>query len=152
MTWQGFVLLRVSQPNQLPNFDRPVPAAVSVTGVPFANWPRHALEQIRPGGELVTVPDPLPAKVRVRISVDAPPPPVLVKQTTLAVMNPVTTAPDDDKPPVLLLVVTVAETSVPPHASPVAVSMPVELTLNICTSFEAHVTRFVMSLVTGGWM
>jgi len=60
-------------------------------------------------------------------------------------------APDEDSPPALLLVVTVAETREPPHAKPVAGS-PVELTENICVSFDAHVTLFVMSLVTGGWI
>jgi hypothetical protein len=77
---------------------------------------------------------------------------VLVKQTTFAVIDPVTMAPDEDSPPALLFVVTVAETREPPQAKPVAVSSPVELTENICVSFEAQVTLFVMSLVTGGWI
>jgi hypothetical protein len=104
--------------------------------------------QLIPKGELVTVPEPLPAKLTVRTGA----PPVLVKQTTFAVIDPVTMAPDEDSPPALLFVVTVAETREPPQAKPVAVSSPVELTENICVSFEAQVTLFVMSLVTGGWI
>jgi hypothetical protein len=50
------------------------------------------------------------------------------------------------------LVVTVAEIIVPPQDTPVAVISPVEFTVTICGVFELHVTWFVMSLVTGGWM
>ena len=135
-----------------PPNEPPTGVALRVTVVPLAKLALHApcwvLEQLIPPGELVTVPEPLPAKRTVRIG----DPPVLVKQTTFAVMDPVTMAPDEDSPPALLFVVTVAETREPPHANPVAVSSPVELTENICVSFEAHVTLFVMSLVTGGWM
>jgi hypothetical protein len=77
---------------------------------------------------------------------------VLVKQTTFAVIDPVTMAPDEDSPPALLFVVTVAETREAPHAKPVAVSSPLEVTENICVSLDAHVTWFVMSFVTGGWI
>ena len=143
-----------SHPVQLSNTDEPVAVAVRVTGVPLAYWVRHGvgLEQLRPGGALATVPAPRPAKVRVRTGDPVPPPLELVKQTTFAVMNPVTTAPDEESPPVLVFVVSVAETSVPPHDSPVAVSKPVASTVNICGVFELQVTWFVMSLVTGGWM
>jgi hypothetical protein len=151
---QGFVLVDESHPAQLPNTDEPVGDAVSVTAVPLVNWVRHGngLAQLRPDGELVTVPAPFPAKVRVRTGEPVPPPLELVKQTTFPVMYPVTSAPDEDKPPELVLVVSVAETSVPPHDSPVAVSKPVESTVNICGVFDVQVTWFVMSLVTGGWM
>ena len=55
------------------------------------------LEQLRPNGELATVPEPLPRNVKVRPGLPEPPPDP-VKQTTFAVINPVTTAPDDDIP------------------------------------------------------
>jgi hypothetical protein len=42
-------------------------------------------------------------------------------------------------PPALVFVLTVAETSVAPHAFPVAVSKPVELTVNIWGVFENQV-------------
>lgn len=76
VTVQGFTSLGVSQPNQLPNTDEPMGAAVSTTVVPVTNWARHGdgLAQLRPGGELVTVPAPLPANVRVRTGEDPPPP------------------------------------------------------------------------------
>jgi len=99
----------------------------------------------------VTVPEPLPRNVKVRAGLPEPPPDE-VKQTTFAVIYPVTTAPDEDKPPELLFVVTVAEISVPPHDSPVAVSNPVELTVNIWGVFDDQVASLVMSFVTGGWM
>ena len=75
----------------------------------------------------MTVPDPFPAKLTVRAG--EPAPPLLVKQTTFAVMKPVTGDPDDDIPPELLFVVTVAEISVAPHASPVTVITPAEFTV-----------------------
>lgn len=96
---------------------------------------------------------PPPAKLSVRVGSPVPlPPPELTKQTTLAVMDPVTFAPEEDTPDASAFVVTVAETSVLPQAAPVAVSRPVELTVNICGVLEAQVTWFVISLVTGGWM
>lgn len=150
------VLGAESHPTQLPNTDVPVAVAVNVTGVPLAYWVRHGfgLEQLRPAGSLVTVPTPFPAKVSVNAGDPAPlPPPLeLVKQTTFAVMNPVTTAPDEVSPPALVFVVTVAEMSVPPHDAPVAVTRPVESTVTICGVFDVHVTWLVMSLVTGGWI
>ena len=145
-------LLFVHPPDQPPNEDDPTGVAVRVTEVPLEKLALQftaVLGQLIPEGELVTVPEPLPAKTTVKIG---PPPPLLVKQTTFAVIFAVTIAPDEDNPPALLFVVTVAETSEPPHAMPVAVSRPVELTVNIWVSFEAHVTWFVMSFVTGGWI
>ena len=55
------------------------------------------LEQLRPAGSLVTVPDAVPREsdVNARDPAPLPPPLELVKQTTFAVMNPVTTAPDE---------------------------------------------------------
>ena len=76
-----------------------------------------------------------------------------VKQTTVAVMLPVTIAPVDETFPILLLVVTVAETRASPQASPAAVIRPVaELTVITSGVFEVQVTWFVMSLLTGGCM
>lgn len=143
-------LLFVHPPDQPPNDEDPTGVAVRVTGVPLEKLALQlaaVLAQLIPEGELVTVPEPLPAKTTVRIG---PPPPLPVKHTTFAVIFAVTIAPDEDNPPALLFVVTVAETSEPPQAMPVAVSRPVGLTVNICVSFEAHVTWFVMSFVTGG--
>jgi len=88
VTVHGFVLAELSQFNQLPNVDEPVGVAVSVTRVPLPNWLRQGvgLAQLRPNGELVTVPAPLPANVRVRTGDVAPPLLLPVKQTTFAVM------------------------------------------------------------------
>jgi hypothetical protein len=118
--------------------------AARVTVVPFGKLSTQliaVLAQLKPEVELVTVPVPLPRKFTVRVG-SAPPPPLvlLVKQTTFAVMYPVTIAPEDDRPDPSLLVWTVAETRVPPQARPVAVSRPDEFTVNICVSFEAQVT------------
>jgi len=143
----------LGQPPDQPANEEPTGVAVRVTVVPLGKLALQLpaeLAQLSPTGELATVPEPAPAKSTVRIG--PPPPPVPVKQTTFAVIVPVTIAPDEDNPPTLLFVVTVAETREPPQAKPVAVNRPVELTVNICVSFEAQVTWFVMSLVTGGWM
>jgi len=103
--------LCVSQPVQPANVE-PFGVAVRVTGVPVTNAAVHVLTQLRPGGELVTVPAPVPAKVTVRRDPD----PVPVKQITFAVIVPVTTAPEDDMLPELLFVVTVAEINELPHS------------------------------------
>jgi hypothetical protein len=121
----------------------PLGVAVNVIVVPLTNVVAHVAEQLRPGGELTTVPAPVPAKVTVKVG------PVPVKQTTFAVIDPVTTAPDEDTVPALF-VVTVAETREVPQTRPVAVKSPEEVTVTICVSFDAHVTWLVMSLVTGG--
>jgi hypothetical protein len=142
VTIQGFVLAGVEQFDQPPNDEVPVGVAVSVTTVLAGNNAAHTpaeLAQLRPDGLLLTVPAPSPPKVKVRAK-PPPPPPVPVKQITFAVMYPVTTAPDEFKPPSLVFVFAVAETRVPPQASPVAVSMPVELTVNIWTVFDSQVT------------
>jgi hypothetical protein len=97
--------------------------------VPLGKLALHVLAQLRPVGELFTLPEPVPAKSTVRVGPEPPPEPV--KQTTFAVMTPVTMAPDDDRPASLLFVVTVAETREPPQDNPVAVSNPVELTVTI---------------------
>ena len=73
----------MSQPDQPPN--DPLGAAVSTTVAPDENVAVQLVEQIRPAGELVTVPLPGPAKDTVR---EGP----LAKQTTLAFMFPVTIA------------------------------------------------------------
>ena len=132
------------------NFTLPFGVAVKVTAVPLGKLELQVLAQPKPDGELVTVPDPLPAKVTVRFA--PPPPPLALKQITFAVMKPVTIAPDDDMFPALLLVVTVAEIRVLPQDSPVAVARPVELTVTMSGVFDVQVTWPVMSLVTGGWM
>jgi hypothetical protein len=96
----------------------------------------------------VTVPVPLPKNVTVKI---ADPLLVPVKQTTFAVVLPVTIAPDELRPLVLEFVWTVADTNAPvPQTFPVAVSKPVELTVTIWVLSEPHVTWSVMSFVTGG--
>ena len=106
--------------------------AVSVTVVPAGKLSTQliaVLAQSKVG--LVTVPVPLPRKLTVKIG-DAPPPPPLVsvKQTTLALMEPVTTAPEEDTPDPSAFVVTVAEICVfGPHTTPVAVISPVGLTV-----------------------
>jgi hypothetical protein len=134
-----------SQPaDQPPNV--PLGAAVNITMVPLGKLVLQLVAQLRPAGELVTVPVPVPAKVTVRIG------PEPVKHVTFAVMEPVTIAPDEDRPPLLLFVVFVAETRVFPQKSPVAVIRPVEVTVTICGVFEVQTTWSVMSLVTGGWI
>ena len=65
-------------------------------------------------------------------------------------MYPVTIAPDEDTPLPSLFVVAVADTKVPPQSMPVAVSSPVEVTVNICGVFDVQVTWLVISLVAGG--
>jgi hypothetical protein len=109
------------------------------------------LAQLKPEVELATTPVPLPWKLTVRIGSELPPPlPVLVKQTTLAVIFPVTIAPDEETPEPSAFVVTEAEISAPPHSKPVVVIKPVESIVNICGVSEFQVTLSVISLVTGG--
>lgn len=67
-----------SQPVHPPNAEPEPGAAVSVIVVPDANAALQLLAQLRPGGALVTVPDPVPVKSTARVTP--------VKQTTLAVM------------------------------------------------------------------
>jgi hypothetical protein len=143
----------VSHPPQPPNV--PLATAVNVTVVPLAKEElvqlTDELAQLSPAGELVTVPEPLPVKLMVRLGPVVPPPLLVpVKQITFPVMNPVTTAPVEEIPPALVLVVIVAETRVPPQESPVAVRSPVASTVIIWVSFDIQVTWFVMSFVTGG--
>jgi len=134
---------------QLLNVDEPVGMAVSITIEPAANTPTHGAGAkhgvLNPVGELVTVPNPAPLKVTVRVADPLP-----AKQITLPVIEPVTIVPEEEIPPALVFVCRVADTSVLPHASPVAVSRPVEFTVIIWVVLETHVTWFVMSLVTGG--
>lgn len=134
-----------SQPDQLPNVD-PLVVAVSVTTVPLVKRWLHVVAQLRPAGELVTVPEPVPGKFTVRLGPEL----LELKQTTFAVMKPVTIAPDESRPPALWFVVTVAETRAFPHARPVATKRPVGVTVTKSVVFEFHATWFVMSLVTGG--
>jgi hypothetical protein len=118
--------------------------AVSVTVVSLGKLSMQltaALAQVKPEVELLTVPVPLPEKLSVSVGSAAPPPlPVPVKQTTFAVILPVTMAPDDDTPDPSLFVVTVAETKPPPQRNPVAVIRPEELTVTSCGVLEAQVT------------
>ena len=141
-------------PDQPPNVEGATGVAVRVMVVPLGKLSMQltsVLAQLKPEVE-VTVPVPLPEKLTVKVG-PAPPPPLLVpsKQTTFAVMLPVTTAPDDDTPDPSALVVTVAETKVAPQTKPVAVSKPAGVMVNICGSLEAQVTWLVISFVTGGW-
>ena len=79
-----------SQPVHPPNV--PLGAAVSVTVEPLAKLLLEqvpaVLAQLNPGGELVTVPEPVPRKFNVMLGPEPPPPPPpeLEKQTTFAVM------------------------------------------------------------------
>jgi hypothetical protein len=141
-----------SQPPQLPNVDPAFGVAVTVTFVPLAKLRLQGFDvHVKFNGTVVMLPEPAPAKVTVRTGVPEPePPPLLPKQTTFAVMLPVTIAPDEDLPPALLFVVTVAVMREFPQAKPVAVIRPAELTVTTCGLLEAQVTWFVMSFVTGG--
>ena len=115
--------------------------AVRTTVVPETNAAKHGFPvQDKPAGELVTV--PVPGAV-ANCTVNSGPVPV--KQTTLAVMLPITIAFEP-----LPLAGVVAVTTALPQASPVAVSRPVEFTVTICGVFDDHVTSFVRSLVPGG--
>jgi hypothetical protein len=128
----------------------PFGVAVNVTAVPLVKVPLQVLAHPSPEGELVTIPEPVPAKFTVRFG--DPPPPVALKHFTFAVMKPVTIAPDEDIFPMLWFVVMVAEIRVLPQERPVAVARPVELTVTMSGVFEVQVTWAVMSLVTGGCM
>ena len=111
----------------------PAGTAVNIIAEPLAKplltQGLEALVQSRPGGELVTDPEPPPTTFRV--TVGPVPPPGPVKQTTLPVIEAVMMAPEDDRPPELLPVFTVAETRELPQAMPVAVSTPEESTVTI---------------------
>jgi len=72
-----------SQANQPENME-PLGVAVKVMVVPLAKLALQLVEQPRPAGELVTVPEPPPAKSTVRVGPKAPAP--AVKQTTFAVI------------------------------------------------------------------
>ena len=145
----------VQPPVKPPNAEVPTGVAVRVTGVPAGKLATHeisVLAQLSPEGVLFTVPIPVPEKSSVRTGSPPPPPPVvLVKQTTFAVMYPVTIAPEADRPLVSAFVFTVAEIRVPPHGPPVTVIRPVEFTVTMAGVFEFQMTWSVMSLVTGGW-
>lgn len=142
----------VQPPDQPPKVAGATGVAVRVTAVPAGKLSTQliaVLAQLKVA--LVTVPVPLPIKLTARIGAAPPPPPVLVKQTTLAVMKPVTTAPEEDTPEPSEFVVTVAEIKVfGPQTTPVAVISPPELTVTSWLSLVVQVTRSVMSLVTGG--
>jgi hypothetical protein len=58
---------RVSHPTQPPNVDPLLGVAVNVTVLPLAKFALHVDAQLSPGGELVTVPAPAPAKTTARI-------------------------------------------------------------------------------------
>lgn len=115
-----------------------VGVAVRVIAVELAKAALQILGQLIPPGELVTV--PVPETATVRVGFPLPPPPVPVKQTTLAVILPVTIAPEELRPAALLFVLTVAEMTLPPHTNPVAVSSPVGVIVNICGSSEPQAT------------
>ena len=124
----------LSQPVQPPNVDA-FGVAVNVTLVPAAKLALQVAAQPKPPGELDTVPAPVPAKFTVRRW------PVPLKQTTVAVIVPVTIAPDEDMFPMLLSVWTVAEIRELPQATPVAVSRPlVASTVAISGVFEVQTT------------
>lgn len=140
----------VSHPNQLPNVEPELGAAIREIADPAAKVPLQAVAQPSPAGVLVTVPDPAPEKFTVRRNELPPDPPEPAKQITFACIVPVTMAPFEVRFPELLFVRTVAEIKVLPHALPVAVIRPVESTVTICGVLEAQTTWSVMSFVTGG--
>ena len=124
----------VQPPDHPPNVDGETGLAVRVTAVPdgkLSTQLTFVLEQVNPEVVLATTPVPLPEKLTVRTGSDPPLPPLPlpVKQTTFAVINPVTIAPEEDTPEPSWFVVTVAETKPPPQSSPVATIRPVELTV-----------------------
>lgn len=131
-----------SHPTQPPKVE-PLGAAVNVTVVPGGKSAVQVVAQPSPEGELEIVPAPFPAKP-AEIAC-----PVGVKQTTLAVMKPVTIAPEAVRLP-SLLVCKVAETRAFPQVPPVAASTPFASTVTIAGVFDVQTTFFVMSLVTGG--
>lgn len=97
-------------PLQPPKVEGGIGVAVRVRVVPTGKLSMQltsVLEQTKPEGELVTLPVPVPEKLTVKTGSPAPVP-VPVKQTTLAVILPVTTAPDEETPELSLLVVTLA--------------------------------------------
>jgi len=139
-----------SQPSQPANL--PSGAAVRVIVLPLGMVVLHdvaVLAQLRPRGELVMVPDPVPGKVTARFGPESAAP---VKHTTFAVMVAVMMAPDELRPPTLWFVCTVAVMRAFPQSMPVAVNTPAELTVAKSGVFEVQVTWSVMSLVTGGWI
>ena len=69
-----------SQPDQPPNVD-PLGVAVNVI-VPLGKCALHVVAQLRPEGELVTVPEPAPGKFTVNVGPEL----LVLKQTTFAVM------------------------------------------------------------------
>ena len=130
-------------PPKPPNTELPTGVAVTVTDVSIGKLVTHemsVLAQLKPEGETVTIPVPVPEKPSVRVGSPPPPPLVPVKQTTLAVIKPVTIAPDADRPLASAFVCTVAEIRVPPQGPPVTVIRPVEFTVTICGVFENQVT------------
>ena len=58
---------RVSHPTQPANVDPLLGVAVNVTVLPLTKFALHVDAQLSPGGELVTVPAPAPAKTTARI-------------------------------------------------------------------------------------
>lgn len=144
----------LSQPTQLAEVEAPVGVAVNVTVVPAAKLALHELEQPIPGGELLTVPVPDPAKSTVSagwFDVPAKPGhPGTFRSLTVTAMVAVTMAPDELRFDVLLFVFTVAETKLPPQSMPAGDSRPVGVTVTTPGVFEAHVTWSVMSFCTAG--
>jgi len=80
-----------------PKLEVPVAVAVNVTRVPLTKLALHGvgLVQIRPCGELVTSPEPTPAKFTVSIG------PVVLRQATFAVIELLMIAPDEGRFPTL---------------------------------------------------
>ena len=87
-----------SQPPQPTNTELPVGVAVNWIGIPLTKLWLHgpAVDgQVRPAGELVTFPVPVPGKVTVSIG------PVVLRQATFAVIELLMIAPDEDRFPTL---------------------------------------------------
>ncbi len=123
--------------------------AVNVIGVPLTKLWLHdtAVDaQLRPGGELLMLPVPVPKKSTVSVG------PVVLRQATFAVIELLMIAPDEGRFPTLWFVITVAETRAFPQAKPAGDNRPVEVTVTMFGVFEFQITWSVMSLLTGGWM
>ena len=78
----------------------PVDAAcVSVTCVPLAKFAEHALGQLIPAGELVTIPCPLPASATVSAKLPVPPPKFAITVVAAVIVKVQVLVPSHAVPP-----------------------------------------------------
>jgi hypothetical protein len=141
-----------------------VGVAVNVTFVPSAKEALHVVPQLIPDGELVTVPEPVPAKVTVSVGF----PPVVLKVAvtdvftlivTLQVVVPLHAPPHPAKvePPVgvAVSVTSVPSSNVPTHCEPqlmpagelVTVPVPLPARLTVNEGFELAVNVAVTDVL-----